>query len=492
IKLEQNYRSTGTILKVAGAVVKNNIERKGKTLWTDNDAGDAVCCRSAESPREEARLIAGHIKKLLKENPEWRVAILYRANFLSRNFEDVLTEEGIPYAVVGSVAFFGRMEVKDLLAHLRIIFNPEDDIALLRIFNTPPKGIGSATIDFLTEAAINKGIPILRALRELIGDGQVPNRAVGALTRFLELVDRWTAVRETLTTAKLLETILGDIRYREMLEKRETAAEAENRMANIQELIQAAAESEQRGETVGDFLDRASLSSDLDQLNPDARVALMTLHSAKGLEFDAVFMAGMEEGLFPHVQSTASDADLEEERRLCYVGITRARQKLFLTWTPFRKNYGPQAYSPAHISRFLEEMPPDLVEGMEAGLESAAEVTDRWNRISNRFGETSGSCRQGFPKKQVRDFEMPADQPKSIAEIKAYLQQHHQKSAATAGMESKSAPVLKAGARVRHDQFGEGIILSRERMGNEIKLVITFSRVGKKSLVEKYAKLKAI
>jgi DNA helicase II / ATP-dependent DNA helicase PcrA len=493
IKLEQNYRSSGTILKVAGAVVENNRERKGKTLWTDNDSGEAVRCCSAESPREEARLIVGHIKQLLKEHPEWKIAVLYRANFLSRNFEDVLNEEGIPYAVVGNIAFFGRMEIKDLLAYLRIVFNPEDDIALLRILNTPPRGIGGTTIDLLTRAAIDKGVPILHALRELVRDPRVPIRSARALSRFLELVDKWTTARETVTTAALLETILADILYREMLRKQETAVEAENRLANIDELIQAAAESEERGETITDFLDRASLSSDLDHLNPDARVALMTLHSAKGLEFDAVFLAGMEEGLFPHSLSTGSEADLEEERRLCYVGITRARQKLFVTWTPFRKNYGPEAGFPAQISRFLKEMPVDLVEGIDDSPDSIEETFDQRPRFSNRFRETSDPYRQNYPKKRAWESEVPAVQPKSIAELKAYLQKQQQTPpAASAGEESKSAPVLKAGTRVRHDHFGDGIILSRERMGNEIKLVITFSRVGRKSLVEKYAKLKAI
>jgi DNA helicase II / ATP-dependent DNA helicase PcrA len=488
IKLEQNYRSCKNILRVADAVVKNNLERKGKTLWTENDSGEVVTCRCAESPREEARLATGYIKSILKDHPDFRIAVLYRANFLSRNFEDALTQEGIPYAVVGSVAFFGRKEVKDLLSYLRIVFNPEDDVALLRILNTPPRGIGGATIEMLTAAALDKGISILQALRDLIRDPQLPGRASGALLRFQNLVDKWTNLQGEATIAELLETILEDIHYKDMLLKQETAAEVESRMANIEELIQAAAESEERGETISDFLDRAALSSELDVLDPNARVALMTLHSAKGLEFDVVFMAGMEEGLFPHSQSMETNAELEEERRLCYVGITRAKKKLFVTWTPFRKNYGPDAGFPAQISRFLKEMPEDLVEGID---EEAPDEFDQRPRFRSRMHETSEPYAAKPSSDQTWTYEEPAAKPKSIAELRAYIEEKQRSS--KAGKEAAPAGhVFKAGMRVRHDQFGDGIILSRERMGNDIKLVVTFSRVGKKSLIEKYAKLRPL
>ena len=488
IKLEQNYRSTQNILKVAGAVVENNTERKGKTLWTENAGGDLISCRCAESPREEASLIAGHIRRLLRDEPDYRMAVLYRANFLSRNFEDVLTEEGIPYAVVGSIAFFGRMEIKDLLAYLRVIFNPEDDVALLRILNTPPRGIGGTTVDALTTSALEKGIPILQALREIIHDPLLPGRSSRALLKFQELVDKWTGLQSTLSLAQLLETILQDIQYKEMLQKHEASSEAENRLANIEELIQAAAESEERGETIAEFLDRASLSSELDHLNPNVRVALMTLHSAKGLEFDAVFLAGMEEGLFPHSRSTGADDDLEEERRLCYVGITRARKKLFVTWTPFRKTYGPEAGFPAQISRFLKEMPEDLVEGLDS---DAADAFDQRPKFQNRFNEQPGKYRTAPARERFKIPEEPVLQPKSIAELKEYLAKQQQ-TAEPAKEAPKNAAGFRTGMRVRHEQFGDGIILSRERMGNDFKLIITFSRVGKKSLVEKYAKLKPL
>jgi DNA helicase-2/ATP-dependent DNA helicase PcrA len=490
IKLEQNYRSSQNILRVAGAVVENNTERKGKTLWTENDSGDVVTCHCEATARDEAGWIANQIKSALRENPDYRLAVLYRANFISRNFEDVLTEAGIPYAVVGSVAFFGRMEIRDLLAYLRIVFNPEDDVALLRILNTPPRGIGMATIDMLTKEALDKSLPILQTLREKVQDPQVPTRVSRALLKFQELIDKWVRLQGTVPIAELIETMVRDSQYREMLQKQEIATEAENRKANIDELIRAASESEDRGETLADFLDRASLSSELDHLDPNARVSLMTLHSAKGLEFDLVFLAGMEEGLFPHSQSMDSNADLEEERRLCYVGITRARRKLYVTWTPFRKSYGPDAGFPAQMSRFLKEMPQELLEGLEE-----PEFFDQRPRYRNSFHESSGRYErsQDYQERwsKTREEPEPLYQPKTIAELKAYIQKKEQ-TPEQAKAVSGAGPVFKTGMRVRHDQFGDGIILNREKSGNDIKLTITFSRVGRKSLIERYAKLKAL
>jgi len=518
IRLEQNYRSHGTILKVAAAVVSNNTERKGKTLWTQNPDGEKISCRSSQSPRDEAWMIAGHIRDILKDNPDDHIAILYRANFLSRNFEDVLTQQGIPYAVVGSVAFFGRAEIKDLIAYLRVIFNPGDDAALLRIINTPARGIGGTTVEALTADALVKGIPILEILREKIRDPLFPARAVKALRRFMDLVDKWASARDGVSPAELLTMILTDIQYKEMLQKNAISEETVSRLANIDELIQAAAESEQRGETIAEFLDRASLSSELDHLDPAARVALMTLHSAKGLEFDTVFLVGMEEGLFPHSRSSESTADLEEERRLCYVGITRARKKLFVTWTPFRKAYGPDAGFPAKMSRFLREMPEDLVEGLdeievEQESESFARQSSKFTAsFPGRFHDSPGKRRTNFSqtewstnansyaKEKPRQREESssvsgqADMPKTIADLKVYLEQK-QKAAAEwrpPSAKESSDSGLRAGMRVRHEQFGDGIILNRERAGNDYKLTITFSRVGKKSLIEKYAKLKAL
>jgi len=489
IKLEQNYRSSQNILNAAGAVVQNNTERKGKTLWTDNGSGDIITLYSAASPREEAGWIAEQIEDCLRDAPDDHIAILYRTNFLSRNFEDVLTDSGIPYAVVGSVAFFQRMEIKDLLCYLRILFNPEDDVALLRIINTPPRGIGRATVDMLTEVALETSAPIQQILREKVQDPGLPARTASALRRFLDLLDKWNSLKDTHSIARILGAILEDVKYEQMVRRNETSSEAENRLANIEELVQAATESEARGESISDFLDRASLSSELDHLDPNARVSLMTLHSAKGLEFDTVFLAGLEDGLFPHAHSLNAQEDLEEERRLCYVGITRARKKLYLTWTAFRKMYGMDAGTPAKMSRFLNEMPAELVEQIESdalkGYEQRSEFAGRFFK-----NETPYRAPKVYAIEKSRPGSSTNVKPKSIAELRAYLEK--QQKSSSAPKESRKEPTIKPGTRVRHDKFGDGIVLSRERSGNNIKLVVTFSRVGRKSLIEQYAKLKVL
>ncbi len=490
IKLEQNYRSSQNILNVAGSVVKNNTERKGKILWTDNGSGDVITCYRAASPREEAGWIAEQINNRLQDEPDKHIAILYRTNFLSRNFEDILTDAGIPYAVVGSVAFFQRMEIKDLLAYLRVLFNPEDDVALLRIINTPPRGIGKATIDMLTEVALETNAPIFKVLKEKVQDPDLPARTAHVLQRFQNLLDKWNGLKDSKSIPRILDTILEDVQYEQMIRRNETASEAENRLANIEELIRAATESGQRGESISEFLDRASLSSELDHLDPNARVSLMTLHSAKGLEFDTVFLAGLEDGLFPHAHSLNSEEDLEEERRLCYVGITRARRKLFVTWTPYRKNYGLDAGIPAKMSRFLNEMPAELIEQIESD-----ELNDYQQRSGSagRFYEKAEPYRalEVYSKRIKPAGETPKVRPKSIAELRAYLEEQ-QKSRNGPGEVPPKGRIIKPGTRVRHDKFGDGIVLSRERSGNNIKLVVTFSRAGRKSLIEQYAKLKVL
>jgi DNA helicase-2/ATP-dependent DNA helicase PcrA len=294
------------------------------------------------------------------------------------------------------------------------------------------------------------------------------------------MLDGWITQAANISAGALLERIIDQIGYRKMLEERESAQEAEDRIANVDELVRAAYESQERGETVFEFLDRASLSSELDQFDPDARVALLTVHSAKGLEFDVVFLAGLEEGLFPHFQSRDAKEDLEEERRLCYVGMTRARGKLFLTWTPYRRNFGPDAGIPSRPSRFLNEVPAELVEGLD--LQSGYVVEEEGGyREEKRHAAAPEAVRRAGAD--------AGDQPRSLAELRAYLEKRQSEKS---GAPATGGPVLKLGMRVRHAQFGDGIILSRERSGNEIKLTITFSRVGRKTLIERYARLQAL
>jgi DNA helicase-2/ATP-dependent DNA helicase PcrA len=479
IKLEQNYRSTQNILDIAGSVVANNFQRKGKVLWTENAHGDAASCCRCPSARAEAEWVVSRIQQLQRKNPDTHIAVLYRTNALSRNFEDVLIQHGVSYIVVGSVGFFSRMEVKDMLAYLRVVYNPEDDIALLRIMNTPARGIGDTTVEQLTRAAVDRGIPISQVVRELAQDPARAGRAQRALARFQALLDGWCAQIEQSAAGDLLESIVEQSGYLKMLDQRETPEEAASRIANIDELVRAAHESEERGETVFEFLDRASLSSELDQLDPNARVALLTVHSAKGLEFDVVFVAGLEEGLFPHFQARDSVEDLEEERRLCYVAMTRAREKLYLTWTPYRRSFGPDAGMPSLASRFLKEVPAELVEGLELQSDYVFEEDAGYRKHEDDAETLDGTREQD---------EIPVrHQPRSLAELRAYVAEKNAgKRAATSG------PALKIGARVRHPQFGDGIILNRQRSGNDFKLTITFSRAGRKTLIESYAKLQRL
>jgi DNA helicase-2/ATP-dependent DNA helicase PcrA len=494
IRLEQNYRSTQNILKVAGKVVANNLERKGKTLWTENVPGDVVTCRRSATARVEALWVADRIQEILSEDRSRRVAILYRANFLSRNFEDVFLERGMKYAVVGSVSFFNRMEVKDILAYLRVVFNPEDDVALLRVVNTPPRGIGATTMEALTQQALERSIPLLEALRQRARDPDAPGRGTRPLQAFLELIDRWSALRDSGNIRELMERIVRETGYQAMLEKQESAEEAANRMANLEELVRAASESETRGETIFEFLDRAALSSELDQYDPEARIVMMTLHSAKGLEFDVVFLAGLEEGLFPHSLSLNSPADLEEERRLCYVGITRARRKLFLTWTPYRRAFGPDAGMPSIRSRFLSEVPEDIVEGLddETGYFGGERFDNRpgsrrpeWTPGRSPYRSAAAAPSRGDAQRVEQTYEYDADlfNPRTWTGGR-------RGSAPQAPRPPSSG--LREGMRVRHARFGEGMILSRERVGNDIRLVVAFSRVGRKTLLESFAKLEAI
>ncbi len=485
IRLEQNYRSTQTVLDVAGAVVKNNTERKGKTLWTENSRGDVAECRSCQTARGEAAWVVANIEQILSEEPDCRIAILYRANFLSRNFEELLLRKGIPYALVGSVSFFGRREVKDMLAYLRVIFNPEDDVSLLRIVNTPARGIGDTTVQLLTSTALEKGIPLFEALRQLTEAPDKAGRAGRSLSRFHDMLQGWRGACDSLEPRHLIERIAADTGYRQMLEKQESAEEAADRMANIEELVRAAAESEDRGETVFEFLDRAALSSELDHLDPNARVSLLTMHSAKGLEFDVVFLAGLEEGLFPHNLSLTSKEDIEEERRLCYVGLTRARKKLYLTWTRYRRTFGPNSGIPAQPSRFLDEMPRELVEFADEDASAVWEEEDEDYGIGERqeiapIGKIPPKSFRHLPDEEI---------PTTMAGLRAYLEKQQ---GAQAGKDAAKGKLLLAGTRVRHKQFGDGIVLRREKHGNDVKITVTFSRAGRKTLIERLANLRPL
>ena len=372
IRLEQNYRSTQLILKAAGAVVAQNINRKGKDLWTKAEEGGPILFHIARNGEEEALFVAGHIHRYLDEDPSHQAAILYRTNSQSRQVEEALRRYGRDYVVVGGVSFYSRAEVKDVLAYLRAALSPNDSISLFRIINNPARGIGRTTTDRIEEYAAEHRVPCWEAIACLLDEKEFGTRAHSALAGFRRLMLNITSKFSELSVHEAIVWTLEETGYRRMLEQ-DPSVEAQGRLENLDELINAAADAASKGESIHEFLDRAALVADTDQINERARLLLMTLHSAKGLEFPLVAIVGMEEGIFPHSRAFEDPDALEEERRLCYVGMTRARRRLLLSCARTRRRYGgslPEAMVP---SRFLQEVPHDLLAG-PAVLSGGAET----------------------------------------------------------------------------------------------------------------------
>ncbi|MGE5326927.1 MAG: ATP-dependent helicase, partial [Deltaproteobacteria bacterium] len=323
IRLEQNYRSTQLILDAATAVVSRNLARKGKTLWSDRGRGEKIGLVEAQNAEEEARYIAGEVSRLLREDEEATLGVLYRTNAQSRVMEEAMRRQGLEYRLVGALSFYDRAEVKDALAYARLAGNLRDSASFQRIVNSPPRGIGQTTFQSLMDAARRSKTSLWEALEDGLASKLLPARAHKALDGFRTLMQELAAERERAPISEFFRTLLERTAMLEVL-RAENTPESEGRVENLQELVNAATEAGERGETLAEFLDHASLVSDTDQIDERARVTLMTLHTAKGLEFSTVFLAGLEEGLFPHKLSTEDAAEIEEERRLCYVGMTRA------------------------------------------------------------------------------------------------------------------------------------------------------------------------
>ncbi|QKI80970.1 DNA helicase PcrA [Kroppenstedtia eburnea] len=366
IKLEQNYRSTQTILKAANGVIARNTERKPKDLWTKNASGEPVQLYEAENEHEEAYFVADTVVKERKDGKDYKsFAVLYRTNAQSRVLEEVFMKSNIPYRMVGGLKFYERKEIKDLLAYLRLIVNPDDDLSLRRVINVPKRGIGQATVDKIAAFADQQGISMMRALLEVEAIG-LSNRFLRPLEKFTGLIKELNAMLEYLSAGELTEEVLEKTGYREELKKEETV-EAASRLENIDEFLSVTREFEEKNEdkSLVAFLTDLALISDVDTLEddteaPEDAVTLMTLHSAKGLEFPQVFLVGMEEGIFPHSRTLDDPEELEEERRLAYVGITRAEEKLYLTRAKMRMLFGQTSANPPSI--FLREIPQELVE----------------------------------------------------------------------------------------------------------------------------------
>ncbi len=634
IRLEQNYRSSQVILEAASAVVKNNIQRKGKELWTAREGGSLIGYYEAPDGENEALFIADRVQKYLRAAGEQedlpRCAVLYRTNSQSRLVEEALRRYAIQYTMVGGFSFYERSEVKDLLSYLKLVQNPADSIALARVINAPARGIGKTTLETLERLALETGTSTWAAISQAIAERLLPQRALTALEGFRRLIEDARAMLGAGFAEKLTEDLEGagdagsgdatldasaeaalDASFNTSFDtsfdfgepsgsysdpgmsgdpppedegsatgfdpatfnpfldeaappKKHAAAspvtpfnkipaerpafrrsgdaatlpelikflndrsgyiraledegtpESFSRIENLKELANAAQDAQERGETLADFLDHAALVSDVDKYNPDSRVTLMTLHAAKGLEFPLVFLSGMEEGLFPHSRTFTDPTQLEEERRLCYVGMTRAMDTLILTRARYRRRYGsdmPEASTP---SRFLEEVPAHLMEDLGSPQQRPA-----W---SSSYGTSYGGNQYGGPRRKDADFE--GDRHYSYEDE----DQSGRASAKSGTARSATAPTrktdsidniaqffaarntpgkkferpgpdipepagktgLRTGQRVRHPKYGEGVIFRREGDGEDAKITVQFSNHGGKKLVEKCAQLERL
>ncbi len=621
IRLEQNYRSTQNILQAASSVVANNIRRKGKNLWTSRQGGTKLGYYEAPDGENEALFAADHIAKYLREAGRGensggetpRAAVLYRTNSQSRLFEEAMRRYGLKYKVVGGFSFYERAEIKDLISYLKVIQNPDDSISLLRVINTPTRGIGKGTIDTLERLALETGLSLWGALGEAIRRQLLPQRALSALKNFQQLIVdaqamlsgtfaeqlKESAERENLarapspvqmlaapqtphsaddslpddasafdpnefentafdfggaytgdesvdaddssagvppaverasrpllgqqdaavtnaTTADLLKFLIDRTGYIKLLEDEDTP-EAFSRIENLRELVNAAADSRDRGETLDQFLDHAALIADADDYDERSQITLMSLHAAKGLEFPLVFLSGLEEGLFPHSRTMLQPDDVEEERRLCYVGMTRAMDQLVLTRAVYRRRYGTDLPEASVPSRFLEEVPIQLVEelGGRRGSTAARVGTGTPARPAGRSpavydadvhysyededqsASWRGSRGDGRPRPaggaQPRGSAStgPAKPYNSIENIAEFFASRGKKFNVpkTPVEQPTGKRGFRPGQKVRHPKYGEGTVYQREGEGEEAKITVQFPRFGLKKLVEKYAQL---
>ncbi len=506
IKLEQNYRSTQTILEAADAVIKRNTERKDKTLWTENPRGDSISYYQAMDAEGEARFVAAKIDEHRRREPDLRAAVLYRTNSQSRVFEEALRRAGLPYNIVGGFSFYERAEVRDIVGYLKLALNPHDSVALLRVINTPPRGLGKQTLDELNKRAKDYGVSLWETIGIVTSQGEnFSPRAVSALKGFQSLITNLVALAAKEPASEVVKAAILDSGYSETL-RTENSDEAEARLENLQELVNAAVDYDrEEGGGLRDFIDAAALVSDSDQYQQDAPVTLMTMHSAKGLEFPLVFIVGMEDGLFPHARSAGDLAELEEERRLCYVGITRAERFLYVTHAMRRRVYGEELT--AEPSQFLNEMPLELMEDLTRGkswlsfARSSAAVEARHTAKALR-GDTSAKPAKPYGGKTYDSVDSIAEffrqrgdkfksqsAPPTPARHTPPPTVKRQAAAAGGSAPTSSGDSFVPGSHVRHPKYGRGLVLRREGTGDAAKLTVSFPGFGQKKLIEKYAGL---
>ncbi|MGB7600892.1 MAG: UvrD-helicase domain-containing protein [Candidatus Sulfotelmatobacter sp.] len=625
IRLEQNYRSTQNILQAASSVVANNIRRKGKNLWTSRQGGAKIGYYEAPDGENEALFAADHVAKYLREAAQRgetpRAAVLYRTNSQSRLFEEAMRRYGLKYKVVGGFSFYERSEIKDMISYLKVIQNPDDSISLLRVVNTPTRGIGKNTIDTMERLALETGLSLWGAMVEAIRRQLLPQRALAALKNFRQLIldaqamlagtfvehleesaeekesvdagnssahmpetsyalhasaedslpddaaafdpnefentafdfggayigdepessagaapaqleDQSNSLPTaaspasadsfpvpTVSTADILKFLIDRTGYIRLLEAEDTP-EAFSRIENLRELVNAAMDSRDRGESLDEFLDHAALISDADDYDERAQITLMSLHAAKGLEFPLVFLSGLEEGLFPHSRTMLQPDDVEEERRLCYVGMTRAMDQLILTRAVYRRRYGTDLPEASVPSRFLEEVPAPLIEelgrrrmrgagtgtgyvgtaapGRPAGRSPAAHDEDVHYSYEDEDQSTAWRGSHGDSRPRLSSGAKPRSGPtapakpyNSIENIAEFFASRGKKFTVpkTVVEEPTGKRGFRPGQKVRHPKYGEGTVYQREGEGEEAKITVQFPRFGLKKLVEKYAQL---
>jgi len=582
IRLEQNYRSTQNILAGASAVVANNIRRKGKNLWTARQGGGLIGYYEAPDGENEALFVADSISKYLREAHERadtpRAAVLYRTNSQSRLFEEAMRRYQLKYKVIGGFSFYERAEIKDLISYLKVVHNPDDSVSLLRVINTPPRGIGRGTLDILEQLALETGLSMWGAIGEAIRRQLLPQRALSALKIFQQLIEDAKAMLagtfaervelsasaegqpdaiqlaeepaedaaaafdptefggntafdfgaaepggkeepsgeittpdsvapSAVSASELLKFLIDRTGYIKQLEAEDTP-EAISRIENLRELVNAALDSRDRGETLDQFLDHAALVADTDDYDERAAISLMSLHAAKGLEFPLVFLSGMEEGLFPHSRTMLQPDDVEEERRLCYVGMTRAMDQLIVTRAVYRRRYGTDMPEASIPSRFLDEIPAELMEPLgiakkrvgagtpgRPAWQSASLSPERphysyededqsasWRREGRAAARNNSS--RSKPLSPVKPYN-------SIENIAQFFASRGKKFtlAQTPAEEPKSKTGFRPGQKVKHPKYGEGTVYLREGEGEDAKITVQFPRFGLKKLVEKYAQL---
>jgi DNA helicase-2/ATP-dependent DNA helicase PcrA len=518
ILLEQNYRSTQTILDAAHAIIQHNINQKKKKLWTANPGGDKILYYQAFDGDGEARFVASKIEEHQRRNAHDRIAILYRTNAQSRLFEESLRRARIEYNIVGGFSFYERAEVKDVIAYLKLALNPFDDIALLRVVNTPPRGLGKTSLDELQFRAKDLGTSLWEALctvtdKEYKGVVNLTARAKESLKGFKRVVEglHKKLGESTAGDKPVSEVVIAaieDTGYAAML-RAENSDESEGRLENLEELVNAAADYDrEESDGLREFIDHAALTSDTDKYDRNAAVTMMTVHAAKGLEFPIVFLVGLEDGIFPHSRSVNDPNELEEERRLAYVAITRAEKVLYVTHSMRRRVYGEEIA--AEPSQFLNELPLEMIEdlshgsswlsfargsGVKANRYAAAALKGEThpakpkNLYTGKTYNNADAIAEFFKGRGDRDSKGSETEPTS----KPRTGFEKKKAAASAGSGTppaqESAKGFVPGSHVLHSKYGKGLVLRREGSGDNVKLTISFPGFGQKKLIEKYANL---